>query len=97
MGWDQDQHSHFEVNTQLICMINEALILRHEASSVLSGCYFHIISPDMDVIVLAINVVQQTDEDVKVEFQLITSRGPRKISVNRAFQRTFERIYHDRM
>ena len=33
---------------------------------------------------LAINFVQQIDEDLKVEFQLITSRGFRTISVNRA-------------
>ena len=65
-------------------MLNEALRLRHEASSDFSGCYFHIISPDTDVIVLAVNFVQQIDEDVKVEFQLITSRGSRTISVKRA-------------
>ena len=40
LGWYQDQHSHFEPDTLLICMLNEALRLRHEASSVLSDCYF---------------------------------------------------------
>ena len=100
LGWDQDQHSHFEADTLLICMLNEALRLRHEASSVLNGCYFLIISPDTDVIVLAINFVQQIDEGVKVEFQLITSGCSRTISVNRwikTFQNTFWRLYHDKM
>ena len=78
--WDQEQNSHFEADTLLIYMLNEALRLRHEALSVLNGCYFHIISHDMDIIVLAIIFVQQIDEDVEVEFQPIT----RTISVNRA-------------
>ena len=33
---------------------------------------------------LAVNFVQQIDEDVTVEFQLVNSRGSRTISMDRA-------------
>ena len=80
--WIPDGHIHFEADTLLICVLNETMKLLSEGSSILSGCYFHIISPDTDVLILAIDYIQQMTEDVKIDFQLITSKGSRQISVN---------------
>lgn len=59
VGWTHPKHSHFEADTLLVCVMNELMNLRKEPLvPVSSDCFFHLISPDTDVLTVAVNFLQ---------------------------------------
>lgn len=87
-GWDVFEHCHYEADTLLICCINKLVTMTSDMNSMIeSSCKFEIISPDTDVLILAINFLQQSRADMNINFKMTTSskmtnEGPSVISVN---------------
>ena len=73
--WTVRDHKHFESDTLLLCSIRELVQLNKALS-------FKIVSLDTDVLVLSVDYLVNSPYPVEIEFELITSRGCRTLSVN---------------
>ena len=77
-GWSNFSHKHPEADTLMLCIIKELAQLKPNVSVLL-------ISPDTDVLILALhfNAIYPSST---VIFELLTSKGRRKISTNKIYE-----------
>ena len=73
-GWVHQSHNHYEADTLLICMLKELNSL--DGQQQIMG----IISPDTDVLMLALHLSAK-EMSIKFLFELLNSKSKREIDV----------------
>ena len=73
-GWRQSAHKHPEADTLMLCLI-------HELYALVPAMNVRLISPDTDVLMLALHYVA-THPTSNVNFELLNPKGRRLVSVN---------------
>ena len=84
-GWSQEHHSHDEADTLIICVTREMARLNNS----LGTFSVKILSPDTDVLMLAIDY-SLNQPTINIVFELLSGKARRKLAINMIIEKLGE-------
>ena len=83
-GWTDFSHKHLEADTLLICVINKVAELWRQSTQS-TRISIRLISPDTDVLMLALNFLAMSGTSIEILFELL-NKNRRQIRINQIIE-----------